>query len=73
MSNTREKLIHPSEPIYITAQQVSENYTENGEITYDKLSREYTVWDETFTSTVCVTSYPKVAEAALVIYSEHYL
>lgn len=48
-------------------------YTKNGEITYDKLSKEYTVWDETYASTVCVTPYPIVAEQALRVYAKEYL
>jgi len=49
------------------------NYTDNGEITYDTESKEYTVWDETYSDIVCVTMYPKVAEAALAAYVENYL
>lgn len=48
-------------------------YTENGEITYNTLTGEYTVWDETYAYIVCKTNYPKVAEAALQAYDEHYL
>ena len=50
-----------------------ENYTENGEITFNTETKEYTVWNETYSDTVCVTQYPKVAEAALLAYAENYL
>jgi hypothetical protein len=50
-----------------------EKYTENGEITFDTETKEYTVWDEIYCDKVCVTSYPKVAEAAFKVYSEEYL
>jgi hypothetical protein len=36
----------------------------NGEITFDPATKEYSV---------CITNYPKVAEAALKAYGEHYL
>ena len=47
--------------------------TENGEITQDPETGIYTVWDETYNSTVCTTSYPAIAEAALKLYREHYI
>lgn len=49
-----------------------ENYP-NGEITFNLLTKQYTVWDETYSNTVCTTNYPKVAEAALTAYMEYYL
>ncbi|MFA5670254.1 MAG: hypothetical protein WC967_13510 [Balneolaceae bacterium] len=49
------------------------NYTHNGEITYNTETKQYTVWDETYTYIVCTTNYPKVAEAALKAYCENYL
>ena len=52
---------------------MEENYTENGEITFNKVLKEYTVWDETYTDIICKTAYPKVAEAALNAYGEYYL
>ena len=50
-----------------------ERYTENGEITFNKETGMYTVWDETYSDTICKTQYPKIAEAALSTYSKHYL
>lgn len=50
-----------------------EKYTKNGEITFNTETKEYTVWDENYSDTVCVTNYPKVAEAALDAYAKHYL
>lgn len=47
--------------------------TKNGEITFDTEKKEYTVWDETYAFTVCVTNYPEVAKAALKAYCEYYL
>lgn len=49
------------------------NHTENGEITFNPNTNEYTVWDETYSDTVCTTCYVKVAEAALEAYCRHYL
>ena len=49
------------------------NHTKRGEITYNTNTKEYTVWDEVYCDHVCVTNYPKVAEAALRAYAEHYL
>lgn len=40
-------------------------YTNNGEITYNKQTGIYTVWDETYANIVCTTVYPSIAEAAL--------
>jgi len=51
----------------------TERYTENGEITFDTDTREYTVWDECYADKVCVTNYPLVAEAALKAYADYYL
>ena len=48
-------------------------HTENGEITFNTETKEYTVWDESYLDPVCVTNYPKVAEAALVAYADNYL
>lgn len=45
----------------------------NGEITFDPATNEYTVWNETYSDPVCITNYPKVAEAALTAYGKHYL
>lgn len=45
----------------------------NGEITFNSLTKQYTVWDETYTNRVCVTPYLLVASAALIAYGEHYL
>ena len=50
-----------------------EKYTANGEITFNTVTKVYVVWNETYTEVVCETYYPKVAEAALTAYSEHYL
>jgi hypothetical protein len=50
-----------------------EKYTENGEITFNKLTGVYTVWNETYSDHVCITNYPKIAEAALATYAKHYL
>lgn len=50
-----------------------EKYTANGEITYNNETKEYTVWCESYADTVCVTNYPKVAEAALKAYADNYL
>ncbi len=52
---------------------VDEKYTENGEITFNPITKVYTVWDETYADTVCTTNYPQVALAALKAYGEHYL
>lgn len=52
---------------------VLQRITPNGEITFDPVKREYTVWDETYAYTVCTTNYPKVAEAALKAYGDYYL
>tara|TARA_R110000744_G_scaffold51361_1_gene110621 strand:- start:837 stop:1001 length:165 start_codon:yes stop_codon:yes gene_type:complete len=49
------------------------NYTKNGEITFDDETGEYVVWTECYSDTVCVTNYPKVAEAALKAYGDYYL
>lgn len=48
-------------------------YTENGEITYNPETGEYTVWNELYLDPVCVTNYPLIAEMALKIYAENYL
>lgn len=45
-------------------------YTENGEITFNKTTGVYTVWDECYANIVCTTVYPYVAEAALKVYCE---
>ena len=50
-----------------------EDITENGEITKDLITGEYTVWDETYAYKVCTTSYEKVAFAALQAYADNYL
>lgn len=50
-----------------------EDITEDGEITKDLTTGEYTVWDETYTYKVCTTSYEKVAYAALQAYADNYL
>lgn len=50
-----------------------EKYTKNGEITFNTKTREYTVWDETYSDSVCITPYPKIAEAALDIYGKDYI
>ena len=50
-----------------------ENYTKNGEITFDTDTKKYTVWDEVYVDPVCVTPYPKIAEAALDIYCSEYI
>lgn len=50
-----------------------ENYTKNGEITYDTETKKYTVWNEVYADIICVTNYPKIAEAALKIYADNYL
>ncbi len=50
-----------------------ERYTENGEITFNTETKQYTVWDETYSDVVCITYYPKVAESALDSYARHYL
>ena len=50
-----------------------QNYTKNGEITFDTETGEYTVWNEVYTDPVCVTHYPKIAESALETYAEVYL
>lgn len=42
-------------------------------ITFDSVTRIYTVWDETQAYTIGETSYPKVAEAMLDAYSKYYL
>lgn len=47
--------------------------TKNGEITLDRETNRYTVWDETYSNAVCVTRYLLIAEAALKIYTENYL
>lgn len=52
---------------------VVQRITPNGEITFDPVKREYTVWDETYADTVCTTCYPKVAEAALKAYVDYHL
>lgn len=52
---------------------IDEKYTENGEITFNPITKVYTVWDETYADKVCTTNYPQVAIAALKAYSEHYL
>ena len=52
---------------------VDEMYTANGEITFNTITKVYTVWDETYAFTVCTTNYPQVAIAALKAYCEHYL
>lgn len=49
------------------------NYTDNGEITFNTETKEYTVWDETYSDVVGTTWYPKVAEAMLKVYVERYL
>lgn len=59
----------PSEP----EEPVLEKITPNGEITFDPVKKEYTVWDETYADTVCTTAYPQVARAAFKAYCEHYL
>lgn len=48
-----------------------QSITKNGEITFDPDTKEYTVWDETYSDTVCVTNYPSVANAALEAYSKY--
>lgn len=48
-------------------------YTKNGEITFNKKTNLYTVWDETYAYTVGTTQYPKVAEAMLEAYIKYYL
>jgi hypothetical protein len=50
-----------------------EKHTKNGEITFNTETKEYVVWNETYSDTVCTTNYPKVAEAALKAYADHYL
>lgn len=52
---------------------MNENYTLNGEITYNTETKEYTVWDETYSNTICITCYVKVAENALIVYFDNYL
>ena len=49
------------------------NHTKNGEITFNSETGEYIVWDEIYVDKICVTNYPKIAEAALAIYGEHYI
>lgn len=49
------------------------NYSENGEITFDTETGEYTVWNEVYTDVVCITNYPKIAESALEIYGKYYI
>lgn len=44
--------------------------TENGEITHNPETGLFTVWDETYTEQVCVTSYKPIATAALKWYGE---
>lgn len=46
-------------------------YTPNGEITFNETTGMYTVWDETYAYTVCVTQYPFIAEAALELYCKY--
>ena len=43
------------------------------EITFDKETNEYIVWDETYTYTVGRTQYSKVAIAMLDAYCKYYL
>lgn len=45
----------------------------NGEITFNYDNKQYTVWNETYTDSICVTNYPEVAKAALKAYGEYYL
>jgi hypothetical protein len=50
-----------------------EYVTENGEICYDYLSREFVVFSETYTEEVGRTPYPLCASAMLVAYCDNYL
>jgi hypothetical protein len=63
----------PDEVVGAIKEEVDEKYTKNGEITFNPKTGEYTVWNETYSETVCLTNYPKVAEAALEAYAKHYL
>ena len=47
--------------------------TSNGEISFDTETKEYMVWDETYTNWVCKTHYEKIARAALKVYADEYL
>jgi len=49
------------------------NYTENGEITYNKEIGIYEVFDETYTEIICRTPYQLIAETALKVYCDTFL
>jgi len=49
------------------------NYTKNGEITWNKTTGEFKVYNETYTDVICTTQYLKIAEIALKIYAEDFL
>lgn len=54
--------------------QISENeyyYTNNGEITYNRTTGMYTVWDETYVNKVCKTPYEFIAKSALELYCQY--
>ena len=47
--------------------------TKNGEISWDCKTKEFVVYDETYSSEVARTNYPLVALAALGVYCKEYL
>lgn len=47
--------------------------TTNGEICYDKDLREYVVFDETYSDTICTTAYKDIAYYALSWYADNVL
>jgi hypothetical protein len=49
------------------------NHTKNGEITYNKKTGEYKVFDETYSEVICITPYQLIAETALKIYGDTFL
>ena len=47
--------------------------TKNGEITFDTETKEYTVWNEVYSDSVCITPDLEAAEAAFKEYCDTYL